>query len=36
MSYSLKRLKRILCLRAVEHLPLINGCMRARFAKWGG
>lgn len=36
MNYSLSRLKRIICLRLVEHFSLMSGWKRATLAKWGG
>lgn len=36
MGYSFKRIKRIVCLRLVEHFPLLNGRKRAVLAKMGG
>jgi len=35
MSYTLKRLKRIACLRALTHLQAPNK-MRVKLCKWGG
>lgn len=36
MGYSFKRIKRIICLRLVEHFSLMSGWKRATLAKWGG
>ena len=36
MGYSFERIKRIICLRLVEHFPLLNGKKRAVLAKMGG
>ena len=36
MGYSFERIKRIICLRLVEHFPLLNGRKRAVSDGLGG
>lgn len=35
MGYSFERIKRIICLRLVEHFPLLNGKKEQFLPKWG-